>query len=84
MSQEKLVDKATQEIIKKLNCDSSSKQEISDIIANVVMETIKETNSTLKEAVNICCSADRDLAHKISDELALKENLLITRLKSMY
>jgi hypothetical protein len=49
----------------------------------VLVGVAKETQARCLDVVQICCSLDKDLAHKISDELVRKQAALIANLSSM-
>lgn len=58
-------------------------QQVADIIERALADaTIKHSEECTKVAM-ACCSADRDLAHKIAEEIRRKNVALIANLSSM-
>jgi len=56
---------------------------ISKVIEKAMIDSIKRTHKSGTEAINHCCSADQDLAHKIRGELELSKQLIITNLSGL-
>jgi hypothetical protein len=83
MSMERLANKATAEILTLLNGDKLKADEVTKIIEAALADAINDTSLGCHEAVNICCSADQDMAHKIRNEMGRKTQLLISNLMSM-
>jgi hypothetical protein len=83
MSMDSLADKATNEIFDLLSGDREKAGEVKKIVEAVLAEAINDTSLGCHEAVNVCCSADQDMAHKIRGEMERKTQLLISNLMSM-
>ncbi|MDH3688527.1 MAG: hypothetical protein OEU36_03455 [Gammaproteobacteria bacterium] len=58
-------------------------QRIAGIIESAMTDTIQETSQVSSEAAYTCCSADRDMAHKIAAEIELAKKALLANLMSL-
>lgn len=78
-------EEAAKAIFSALNVDPSDGQtkEIIAIVERAVVETAVEANQRCSDVARDCCSADRDLAHKIADEIGRAHQALITNLSAM-
>lgn len=56
---------------------------ITEIIEHAVIEAVREDGNRCAKAAMSCCSADRDLAHKVADEIRRTNTALIANLSSM-
>tara|TARA_R110000803_G_scaffold43745_1_gene93121 strand:+ start:241 stop:540 length:300 start_codon:yes stop_codon:yes gene_type:complete len=83
MSIKKLADNTAKEILKSLGNDADKSDDIALIVEKALLAVLREAREGCVDVVNICCSPDRDLAHKIADELRLKEKALIANLSSL-
>lgn len=83
MSVERLATKATTEILALLNGDEQKTSQVTKVIEAALLDAINDTSLACHKAVNICCSADQDMAHKIRGEMERKTQLLTTQLMSM-
>lgn len=83
MSIRQLADDTAKEILKSMGSDVGKSGDVSPIVEKALMTVLRETRSSCTDAVNTCCSADQDLAHKISNEIRQKETALIANLSSM-
>lgn len=83
MSIRQLADGATQEILTCLGQDAQKSDDVSRIVEQALAEAVRQTQDGCLEVVNVCCSADQDLAHKIADEVRKKEHALIANLSSL-
>jgi hypothetical protein len=83
MSLHKLADETAREIIQTLGHDTDRLDEVSSVVEGALKKAIQGTKEGCVETVNLCCSADQDLAHKISEELGKKEQALIANLSSL-
>lgn len=83
MSLDRLANKATTEILALLNGDEQKASQVTKIIEAALVDAINDTSLACHKAVNMCCSADQDMAHKIRDEMERKTQLLTTKLMSM-
>ena len=83
MSIKQLADKAAKEILASTGAGSDKHEEVSQTVEKALLAVMRELRSGCVDAVNVCCSADQDLAHKISDELRQKEKSLIANLNSL-
>ncbi len=83
MSLHELADDTARDVLEKLGHGTDRLADVSQIIEAALEQSIRSTNERCIEAVNICCSADQDLAHKIAEELRRKETALIANLSSL-
>ncbi len=85
MKLQQFVKTATQGVFDALDASPSEEQAqaVSAVIREVVIKAILESRSTCVDAARQCCSADRDLAHKISEEIRLANTALVANLSSM-
>ncbi len=83
MSIQQLANDAAREIVTYLDCSTEKSADVSRIVEKALVETMKDTQARCIDVVSVCCSADRDLAHKISDELQRKQKALVANLSSM-
>ena len=56
---------------------------VKSVIQEAVIKAVLETRSTCVDVAKECCSADRDLAHKVAEEIRLANTALIANLSSM-
>lgn len=52
-------------------------------IEKAIIEAVVEANQRCTKVAAKCCSADRDMAHKIADEIKRDETALIANLSAM-
>ncbi len=83
MSIKQLADDTTKEILKFLTCEDDKLDDVSRIVEKALLTVLCEMHTRYVDVVNICCSPDQDLAHKIAKELRLKEKALIANLSSL-
>ncbi len=83
MSLHELADDTASKIIRSLGLADDKVAEVSRIVEDALVTAIQSTREGCVRTVNICCSPDQDLAHKIAEELAIKEKALIANLSSM-
>ncbi|WP_417794762.1 hypothetical protein [Terasakiella pusilla] len=83
MSIKRLVNKTARDIISVSGADASKEGIITEVIQTVFLDVMKKTDISCVDAVNLCCSPDQDLAHKIAEQLKQKEELLISSLMSL-
>lgn len=83
MAIHKLAQDATQEILTLLDGDASKSGDVSRIIEASLLELLNQTQAGCVKAVNVCCSSDQDMAHKVADELRLHKKALIANLSSL-
>lgn len=58
-------------------------QRVAGIIESAMVDTIHEASQRSNKAALSCCSADRDMAHKIASELELAKKALLANLMSL-
>lgn len=58
-------------------------EEVIAIIERALVEVVAEANQRCSQLAVACCSADRDLAHKIADEIERNHQALIANLSSL-
>lgn len=83
MSIQQLADDTTKEVLESLSGNTENSEGVSSIIQKALLKAIGDMRTGSVDAVNICCSADQDLAHKIADGIRKKEELLISNLMSL-
>ncbi|MBO6520530.1 MAG: hypothetical protein JJ900_08710 [Rhodospirillales bacterium] len=83
MSLHELADDTARDVLEKLGHGTDQLADVSQIIEAALEKSIRSTKEGCIDAVNICCSADQDLAHKIAEQLRLKERALIANLSSL-
>ena len=83
MSIRKVADDAAKEILASLGASTDKTDDVSHIVEKALLAVMRDTHVEYANVVNVCCSADQDLAHKISDELRQKEKALIANLSSL-
>lgn len=62
--------------------DEQSKK-VAKAIEKALIDTVLETCQTSSQAINRCCSADKDMAHKLNDEIERGKDALIANLSSL-
>jgi len=63
--------------------DDAEAKQVSDVIEKAMIDVMREAAKQHSHAVEACCPADRDLAHKISEEIRLKNVGLIANLTGL-
>lgn len=58
-------------------------KQITEVIEHAVIEAVREDGARCAKVAMDCCSADRDLAHKVADEIRRANTALIANLSSM-
>ncbi len=58
-------------------------KDMNRIILQAIIDAVLEERSRCATVVKTICSADKDLAHKIADEIRRNEEALIANLSSM-
>ncbi|MDJ0833513.1 MAG: hypothetical protein QNJ69_08320 [Gammaproteobacteria bacterium] len=58
-------------------------QQLRKVIQTAMSDTVAEMSQSSSDVINLCCSADQDLAHKLNQELELAKKALITNLSSL-
>ena len=78
-------EKTAQAILGKLEVTPSEARtkEIVSLIEQAMIDALVEANQRSTEAAQKCCSADRDMAHKIAAELERSHQALIANLSGM-
>ena len=56
---------------------------IRKIIEVALLEAVNQTTARYKDATNLCCGPDADMAHKIADEMNRAKHALFANLMSM-
>ena len=85
MDVRKRSEKAVQEACEVLSAtlDEAQAKEVSDVIERAMIDVMREAAKQHSYAVEACCPADRDLAHKISEEIRRKNVGLIANLTGL-
>jgi hypothetical protein len=78
-------EKAAQAVFAALNAqpDGATARKVAAIIEDVMAETYREAVEHCKTAALGCCREDRDLAHKIGEEIERHRIALIANLSSL-
>ena len=83
MSIKQMADKTAMEVLTSLGSDTNKSGDVSRIIEKALLTVLREARAGCVDVVQVCCSADQDLAHKIAAELRQKELALIANLSSL-
>ncbi len=85
MKLQQYVETASQGVIEALEASHNEEQAkaVSTVIQEVVIKAILESRSTCVDAAKECYSADRNLAHKVAEEIRLANTALVANLSSM-
>ncbi len=59
------------------------RKQVADLIERALADATLADSEECAKVAMVCCSADRDLAHKIADEIHRKNLALIANLSSM-
>ncbi len=78
-----LADDTAREILASLGGDIEKTSDVTQIVEKALITVMQDTRAGCVDVVNLCCSADQDLAHKISEGLQQKEKALIANLSSL-
>lgn len=62
---------------------AAARNEVAELIERALMDAALEDSEECAKVAMGCCSADRDLAHKIAEEIRRKNVALIANLSSM-
>jgi hypothetical protein len=78
-------DKAAEDVLRVLGATPDEKQAkgISAAIEKAVIAAVLEEAGRCTTVAKACCSADRDMAHKIETEIRRANDVLIANLSSM-
>jgi hypothetical protein len=78
-------EKAAQAVLAALAAqpDAATARKVKAIIEDVMAETYRDAAERCKTAAVGCCSGDKDLAHKIADEIERRKIALIANLSSL-
>ena len=76
---------AVNEIAEAMGVTPSGDQakDMNRIVQQAIIDAVLEERSRCTKAVDTVCSADRNLAHKIADEIRRNEEALIANLSSL-
>ncbi len=85
MTLRKHAEKAAEDVFGILGTTPTEQQvgEISDAIEKAIIGAVLEEASRCTDVAKACCSADRDMAHKIETEIHRSHKVLIANLSSM-
>lgn len=65
-----------------ITLEEEQKGKVTKAIEKALIDAVLEISKSSSKAVTRCCSADRDMAHKLNDELERNKNALIANLSS--
>jgi aspartate-semialdehyde dehydrogenase len=62
---------------------ANTQNQVAELIERALMDAALDNSEECAKVAMVCCSADRDLAHKIAEEIRRKNVALIANLSSM-
>ena len=65
-----------------LTLQDEKKQKVTKAIEKALIDAVLTTSQTNANVISRCCSADKDMAHKINDEIERNKKALIANLSS--
>ncbi len=79
------VDKTLTQLGKILETEltEEQQQQLRKVLQTAMSDTVADMSKSSSKVINLCCSADQDLAHKLNQELELAKKALITNLSSL-
>ena len=79
------VDQTVNQLKRVLDVELSAEQErkVRQAVQIALNDTIHEIYHSSSQVINVCCSADQDLAHKLNQEIELAKQAVITNLSSL-
>ncbi|MDH3387455.1 MAG: hypothetical protein OEN02_06055 [Gammaproteobacteria bacterium] len=86
MSVQSSIDDTTAAIVSALSnhdLSDSEKQQITNIVSQLLVETVEKTTDDHIETSASCCGHELDLAHQIREEMNRKKDMLIANLKAL-
>jgi hypothetical protein len=77
--------KTADELLAKMGvaADEKQKAEMTKAIEEALIQAALDEQQRCVRSVNLCCSADQDMAHKISDRIREHETTVIANLKGL-
>lgn len=60
-----------------------NESQVTKIIEEAMLDLMKEIDAASQSAINHCCSADQDMAHKLKEEFNKGQQSLIASLSSL-
>ena len=58
-------------------------QAVADVIERAIIDSYRDAASHCAKVASECCAADRDLAHKVADQIQQANTALIANLSSL-
>ena len=85
MSFREQADKATQAAAEALGTTPTPEQAkaVADVIERAIIESYQDAAGRCAKVASACCAEDRDLAHKVADEIRRANTALIANLSSL-
>ncbi len=85
MSFREQADKAAQAAAEALGATPTPEQAkaAAEVIERAIVESYRDAASRCAKVASDCCSADRDLAHKVADQIKRANTALIANLSSL-
>ena len=85
MSFREQADKVTQAATEVLGATPTPEQAkaVADVIERAIIDSYRDAASRCAKVASECCSADRDLAHKVADQIERANTALIANLSSL-
>ncbi len=69
--------------ILKVNVDDDTRQRVAEIVEGSMLDAVLENGERYTQLIMRHCAADRDLAHKITEDIRRTQSALVTNLSSM-
>ena len=66
-----------------ITLEEERKQKVTKAIEKALIDAVLTISQSNTKVINQCCSADRDMAYKINDEMERNKNALIANLSSL-
>ncbi len=85
MSFREQADKVTQAAAEALGVTPTPEQAkaVADVIERAIIDSYRDAAARCAKVASECCSADRDLAHKVADQIERANTALIANLSSL-
>ncbi len=85
MSFRKQADKATQAVVEAFGAAPTPEQAkaAADVIERAIIESYQDAAERCAKVASDCCAEDRDLAHKVADQIERANIALIANLSSL-
>ena len=65
-----------------ISLEEEQKQKVTKAIEKALIDAVLTISQSSSKVINRCCSADKDMAHKLNDEMERHKNALIANLSA--